>query len=56
MRKLILILLAVLALSACGSRVGYERHHTPDGRDVECFVYHVGFKGGISCNWPGTKP
>lgn len=54
--KSVLILLALAALTtACGDRVHYEQHQTPDGRTVECFVYHAGTPGGISCNWPGRQ-
>lgn len=54
-KRLITVIIVALVLTACGERVGYEQHRTPDGRNVECFVYHVGYKGGISCNWPGAK-
>lgn len=53
MKRLLTVLVACALLTACGSRISYEQHTTPDGRKIECFVYHRGYKGGLSCNWPG---
>ena len=65
MKKLAVVLVALLVLSGCG-RDGAEQSSSndqlseqtitlSDGRVITCVLYRASRKGGLSCDWEGGK-